>query len=615
MRHAWAATLSVICLLCASPGCELASGLNKLHTPSESVPDASTSPAQTNPSVPARDNVPPESQTMNAQTATSGQGADADGSASVAGAAGMRMGTPPPAADTTARSADMPDASVGVTPENEPSSMSGSAGTPAASTSGDGMTGDGSGMSGAAASDMNAGSDNMSDPDSMGAPAAMMHASEMVDAGTMPTESSDMTMSSAGTAGPSDPPADPQCTPSFPGASCDTAPQCGCAEGENCAYLSVGFPTCLRAGSARLNQPCLLATDCQPGLQCLDGACLQLCDPNVDSSCDNARACGQIYQSGRAIPGYYTCSSDCNLAAPQAQSDGLATCGPGLICVWYGEGGTACGRPHESQATHGERCEDNFDCGAGYTCLTGGTCGKWCRDSRDCPSNFYCEETSVTVRETAFGLCRPNCAGPRDQSCQVHSQCGCEGGMACDYLSRSDDHFAPACRPRGSVSEHYGCDSVYDCAAGTSCTGGRCSQFCFSDSDCGDVYAKCEQVTNSRLSGRPPIPDFLTCTFPCDPANLTRPRGAYDACPSTYPSCAPTTDGRSYCHIATSEAAWGDRCNSSNDCAVGDICTGSGCAPMCRSNSDCPSGSVCYEFSPRLFAGSQQWGACFTPQQ
>ncbi|HTU64193.1 MAG TPA: hypothetical protein VMF89_37265, partial [Polyangiales bacterium] len=88
-----------------------------------------------------------------------------------------------------------------------------------------------------------------------------------------------------------------------------------------------------------------------------------------------------------------------------------------------------------------------------------------------------------------------------------------------------------------------------------------------------------------------------------------RPHGPYGACPSSR-LCQVTTDGRSYCVDSNSSAQWGDSCEDSTDCAKGQICTGSGCAPLCLNNADCPSGYLCSVFSPRLFAETTEWGVC-----
>ena|GEM_PF-4394048 len=408
---------------------------------------------------------------------------------------------------------------------------------------------------------------------------------------------------------PMDPPP-PMCTPPFPGAACDTAPQCGCAQGENCAYLvTLDIPACVRAGTVGLNQHCDLATQCQVGLQCFGGACLELCDPAA-AGCSNERGCTGTTSSGRPITGLYTCNSDCNLVDPQRQSGALASCGRDLTCVWFGDG-TTCAYGGQSGGKHGMVCTDSFDCAPGYTCLDNGTCARWCVGSQDCPNGFSCEESDVTVADTRFGLCRPRCSDPRELSCETNPQCGCEDQMACDFISQSNGRNVHGCRDTGPIGPHEACDSDddADCNAGTSCVGRICSPFCERDSECGGAYARCIQVVDSSERNEPPIPGFTVCRRPCDPANLGRPHGEYGACPSGK-HCQVTTDGRSYCVESNSNAQWGDSCEGTDDCAIGHICTGTGCAPLCLSNSDCASGYLCSVFSPRLFAETTEWGVC-----
>jgi hypothetical protein len=400
----------------------------------------------------------------------------------------------------------------------------------------------------------------------------------------------------------------PECTPVFPGATCATAPQCGCEQGENCAYLSLDFPACLRAGSAGLNQRCSLATDCQIGLQCVEGACLKLCDPERQE-CGDEVACNQNFSSlNRPIPGYFTCSSNCNLVDPQRATDTLAACGGGLTCVVFGQG-TDCLGSGPTELRHGEPCEVSSECAPGYGCADSGTCARWCEVDRDCPSGYQCADLDVDVLGTRFGMCHPTCGNSREVACEVNGQCGCEGTMACDFFEQ-DGRFIHGCRPTGRAALYARCELNEDCGAGASCISGRCAPFCERDAECGGSYATCSQVHDGDLSSMPPIPGYLVCRRPCDPADLTRPHGPYQSCPEGS-ACAASTDGLSYCRDANEEGVWGTACSASSDCAVGHECSSNlGCAPQCRSSADCNSGYTCAAFDPAVFADVQEWGIC-----
>jgi hypothetical protein len=441
--------------------------------------------------------------------------------------------------------------------------------------------------------------------------------SSSVDAGTgLPPQAGSMAplpVSGSGGSGGSPPvePSAPMCTPPLPGAPCDTAPQCGCAQGENCIYpVTFDFPTCVRAGSVDLNQHCDLTSECKVGLTCLSGACLQLCDPSAQG-CANGAACSSVYRLQRPISGLYTCDSDCNLVDPRRQSGALSSCGEDLTCVWFGEG-ASCAYGGQSGGRHGEVCSDSFDCAMGYSCMDSGTCARWCVSSQDCPSGFSCADTNTTVAGTRFGLCRPSCPDSREISCGVNPQCGCEGAMACDFLERTDQVFVRGCRARGATQAHFACDYDEQCIAGTSCVGLRCSPFCERDADCGGQYARCIQVVDGSADNEPPIPGFQVCRLPCDPADLSRPHGIYEACPSGR-GCQPSSDGRSSCFEMNENAERGDSCSYNQDCATGFTCTTEyGCASQCRTNADCRAGYTCRSLATPLYAGAVEWGVCLS---
>jgi hypothetical protein len=403
-------------------------------------------------------------------------------------------------------------------------------------------------------------------------------------------------------------PPDPMCVSPFPGGTCDTAPQCGCTAGQNCAYLvTLDIPTCVRAGAVGLNQHCDLTADCQLGLQCFAGACQKLCDPN-GPGCDNGAACSQIFSGNRPITGMYTCDSDCNLVAPQRQNGALAACGLGLTCTWSG-GGSNCVYANSKAGRHGEICADSRDCAPGYSCMDSGTCARWCETAQDCPSGFRCEDTDTTVAGVHFGLCRPSCRDARELSCETNPQCGCEANMACDFLHRTDSLVIPGCREVGRTRNYEECDAHADCPAGSSCIDLRCSPHCERASECG-TYTSCIQVTNGSLSSQPPIPGFTVCRRPCDPADLTRAHGEYEACPRGQ-GCEASTDGRSWCHETNSNATTGSACTYASDCAIGDSCSSvRGCSTQCRGDYDCPTDYRCAAYDTRTYAGEVHWGIC-----
>lgn len=397
--------------------------------------------------------------------------------------------------------------------------------------------------------------------------------------------------------------------PASGGARCDTAPQCGCSSDQQCAFVSDRL-ACVRSGNGALNQACTRAADCQPGLQCLGGACLQLCDPGA-SDCMSGSACEQFYGDlNRPVPGGYICLSECDLADPQRASNTLSACGAGLQCIWTGTG-SYCVRSEQGTRGHGEVCNDSFDCMPGFACLQQHTCGKWCASSSDCPSNFYCESSQdVRVNGTDFGVCKPSCAEPELDSCSVRPQCGCASGQACDFLNDPSGNNVRACRADGRKTAFSLCTVQTECATGTSCIDGTCQPFCNNDLECGGGYAQCVQIHATNLPSLPPISGFYACERPCDPADVNLGHGPYGPC-SAGRNCIPKEDGRSYCLDASQQIPVGSSCKSDSQCAVGQVCgTTVGCVTLCRNAADCANGVACNSFEPRLYATDVEWGFC-----
>jgi hypothetical protein len=399
--------------------------------------------------------------------------------------------------------------------------------------------------------------------------------------------------------------------PALGGALCDTAPQCGCGPNQKCIFYRDQL-SCVPAGTADLDQACSTIADCLPGLQCLGGACLRLCDP-ARSDC-GTKACQQATSSlGGLLPGSYFCVSDCNLVDPQKPRGDLVACGPGMHCIWITTG-SVCGGSEYATRGHGEVCSTAYDCKPGFVCRTDNICGKWCETSSDCPSDFSCDiQGEISVGAVKFGTCVPNCRDAQS-TCAVNPQCGCDAAQACDFVSDAKNGRVRSCRAVGATPAYSPCTYHPECGAGSSCVDSYCSPFCKTDSECGDRYASCAQVYNYDLPGRPAVPGFVTCERPCDPADPYRGHGSYAPCAAGR-ACMAEADGRSYCHDTNPRGAVGVSCATQEACAPGNACVDTaGCAKLCRYDADCPTGNVCSHFEPRHYATTVEWGYCSVRQ-
>lgn len=85
-----------------------------------------------------------------------------------------------------------------------------------------------------------------------------------------------------------------------PVATCDAMTHQGCASGMSCLFSTTVGPFCGVAGTARTNDACDGANDCEEGLWCVDSACRPLCDVDDFNSCSGAPGnCQPVQRGGR----------------------------------------------------------------------------------------------------------------------------------------------------------------------------------------------------------------------------------------------------------------------------------------------------------------------------
>jgi hypothetical protein len=398
-------------------------------------------------------------------------------------------------------------------------------------------------------------------------------------------------------------PSAPTCPLPNADSACAAAPQCGCEAEQNCAVEDAVL-TCVAAGSVEENHACGAASDCKQGYQCAAGACLRLCDASQPQCSASAACVPMTTAQGSAIADVHVCESNCNLSDPQRAEHGLNACGPDMLCLAAGEG-SRCAQGSRASAQHGERCQDAFDCAPGYSCTTDAVCQRWCHSSSDCPTGFSCDTSAaISVGDSAFGSCTPECLGDGEQVCNLNNQCGCAPDKSCD-AALSGEQVVRQCRSVGTAPLYGPCTQPNDCGRSTQCIDDLCQPICASDSDC-ERYSRC---TSNHFANMPDEPAGATCQRPCDPGDPQRVHGMYGACPPGT-ACDVASDGASYCRQASMRGVAGASCTVNSDCAAGFTCTSLGsCVQLCRNDAECQVGT-CNAFSTSQFATNIEWGFC-----
>jgi hypothetical protein len=105
---------------------------------------------------------------------------------------------------------------------------------------------------------------------------------------------------------------------------------------------------------------------------------------------------------------------------------------------------------------------------------------------------------------------------------------------------------------------------------------------------------------------------LVTSVGRCAPLSPAAICGSGERCYPTedsLTSCAPPVGAGGQCSACATDAT----CSPIHSCVA--VISGGQCMKWCRIgfSSDCTFGSVCLPFAPALFAGSQQYGACYCP--
>lgn len=188
---------------------------------------------------------------------------------------------------------------------------------------------------------------------------------------------------------------------------------------------------------------------------------------------------------------------------------------------------------------------------------------------------------------------------PKKSPCDLHPQCGCDPGEACNV---KDTAGATVCEDPGSVGQSMACQVINDCLIGSTCVGGGCKAYCGSDTDCpgaGSIAGQCFQVSSSGV----PVPGLKVCTEHCqpwDPYSCNYGLGCFPYGPMG------TKPGTFACVTAgTSTGA----CSSGGTCAPGYVCVSGDCLKWCRVGmSDCTGSLTCFPLEDTSGNKGMYWG-------
>ena len=91
--------------------------------------------------------------------------------------------------------------------------------------------------------------------------------------------------------------------------SCDTFPQCGCADGETChvADLNTGARGCKPNGTVAAYQSCMDTYGCVAGHVCVANECKPYCEVDHDCDIDHPRCKPVGRNATETIPGFSVC--------------------------------------------------------------------------------------------------------------------------------------------------------------------------------------------------------------------------------------------------------------------------------------------------------------------
>lgn len=275
---------------------------------------------------------------------------------------------------------------------------------------------------------------------------------------------------------------DCNCKPKLRGATCDPLAQCGCARGSTCEAQTLDTnrsddntitltAVCGRAGTNKLNEPCVASDDCQPGLFCHQRFKLCTAYCNTDDGCD--AGCLPLRNPDDSKLG--VCLNQCDRASK-------TPCPEGVSCIVFDKSHGGVSPPNTSI------CFEPLE--------------------MDCPRQGVCDEPQGTGI-CAAGTDKADCCKPptADGVCNPVKQCGCEDqpNTQCQHTGRS---ARTTCEPKGTQAPWSRCTAQRgQCPPGYHCADDVCRPYCQTMEDCGP---------GTFCSVIPEMPGVGACFVACD---------------------------------------------------------------------------------------------------
>ena len=255
------------------------------------------------------------------------------------------------------------------------------------------------------------------------------------------------------------------------GAPCNPYCQLGCGVGEHCTYVGSGAFGCLPIGPVPLDGQCEAFTDCATATGCFGltgdptATCHKLCLDNT--TCPGKRPCDLTVNFGGGVTVTVCASANagCNPFADEC---------PEGTCYLDGSGGAKC--LAEGTLGQGEICDGKppNSCAPGLHCAV--ACQPLCNTHPSSGDQPKCDSTCASGQslEIASLLSAAVCLTAKaPAACDAHAQTGCPPLQGCYLITGGF-----GCAPAGNQSMGEQCLYTNDCAPGTICTNGTCSQLC-----------------------------------------------------------------------------------------------------------------------------------------
>ncbi|MEW5742390.1 MAG: Dickkopf N-terminal cysteine-rich domain-containing protein [Myxococcota bacterium] len=332
--------------------------------------------------------------------------------------------------------------------------------------------------------------------------------------------------------------------------------------------------------------------NCPPGSQCINGACVALCNPNTicpqGLTCDaNRGLCVPIGPPTRQC----NASNDCpnneaciNGVCVSACGSAGATCPTGTVCD-AATGQCVPGNPPPPACTNSA---GSMGCPNNEACING-VCVPSCGPGVACPQGTQCDPMrGVCVPGTPGAcssgqLCGPGhvCVGT-----QCLPVCNASGSTVCANGEVCDPNLG-ACVPAPT-----GCGMNVSCAPGQVCVAGQCVAACNAAGTVGCPTGEvCDPQTGRCVPGNP---GQCGANSQCAQGQVCISGQCLAACNAMGTiGCAPGT----VCDPSTGACVPGTpgTCSSGQLCGPGQVCVGTQCVPVCNSTSGvtCPSGTRC----------------------